>query len=63
MLAKLEQDGCLYQDNVVDHLVKSAANPLLRENTGGNLVLAIGVLKAFRDLTETTVVWVRSDFY
>ena len=63
MLAKLEQDNCLYQDDVVDHLVKSAADQLLRENTDGNLVLGTEVLKAFRDLTDTTVVWVRSDFY
>ena len=32
----LEKDECLYQDDVVDYLVKSDENQLLRENSDGN---------------------------
>jgi hypothetical protein len=63
MLAQLERDGCIYQDDVVDHLVKTKADPLLRENSDGNLVVGRAVLDAFKKLTETTVVWVKPDFY
>jgi hypothetical protein len=63
MLAKLEGDGCIYQDDVVDHLVKAKADALLRENSDGNLVVGRALLDAFKTLTETTVVWVKPDRY
>ncbi|MBB4515849.1 DUF6953 family protein [Paraburkholderia fungorum] len=63
MLAKLERDGCVYQDDVVDHLVKAKADALLRENADGNLVVGRALLDAFKQITETTVVWVKPDRY
>lgn len=63
MLAQLERDGCIYQDDVVDYLVKANADALLRENSDGNLVVGRALLDAFKKLTETTVVWVKPDFY
>ncbi|MGC2970455.1 DUF6953 family protein [Paraburkholderia aspalathi] len=63
MLAQLERDGCIYQDDVVDYLVKAKADALLRENSDGNLVVGRALLDAFKKLTETTVVWVKPDFY
>jgi len=63
MLAQVEREGCIYQDDVVDRAVKAKAENLLRENADGNLVVGKPVLDAFKKLTETTVVWVRSDFY
>lgn len=63
MLSMLERDGCIYQDDVVDFLVKSAADNLLRENADGNLVLEHVVLNSFKKLTETNVVWVKPDRY
>ncbi|WP_447894253.1 DUF6953 family protein [Vreelandella sp. GE22] len=63
MLTEIEREGCLYQDDVVDYLVKGNADDLLRENADGNLVVGAAVLKAFRGLTETNVVWVRPDRY
>lgn len=63
MLSKIERDGCIYQDDVVDHLVKTKEESFLRENSDGNLVVGRKVLDAFRRLTESTVVWVRPDFY
>ena len=63
MLLLLQKDGCLYQDDVVDKLVKSASEELLRENSDGNLVLDRKLLNAFRKLTEANVVWVNAGKY
>lgn len=63
MVAQLQSHGCLYQDDVVDWLVKAKAENLLRENDDGNLVVGRQVLEAFRAVTEATVVWVKPDRY
>ena len=63
MSEQLREEGCLYQDDVVDHLVRAKAESLLRENSQGNLVLGTSVLSAFRKLTADDVVWVRPDRY
>jgi len=63
MLAAITKDGCLYQDDVVDYLVRAEADDLLRENSDGNLVIGTKVLTAFKTLTPENVVWVRPDFY
>lgn len=63
MLAELEKHGCIYQDEVVDHLVKAGADSFLRENAEGNLVVGNDVLAAFKALTPTNVVWVKPDRY
>jgi len=63
MLSELEKQGCLYQDDVVDFLVKSKVETLLRENSEGNQVLNLALLNAFKKLTETNVVLVSPDFY
>lgn len=63
MQHRLEKDGCLYQEDVVDYLVKSKEDNFLRENTDGNQVLTPAVLAAFRKLNADTVVWVKPDRY
>lgn len=63
MLTELEKDGCIYQDDVVDFIIKSKNETLLRENSEGNQVLNRTVLNKFKKLTELNVVWVSSDFY
>lgn len=63
MVDKLETDGCLYQDDIVDYLVRNDNENFLRENSDGNLVLDKALLKRFKDLTSDNVVWVQSDFY
>lgn len=63
MLAQIEKDACLYQDDVVDHIVRANAEVLLRENAEGNLVLGTAVLNAFKKLTTDSVVWVGPDEY
>lgn len=62
MLSEIKREGCLYQDDVVDHLVRQA-DDLLWENADGNLAIKRSVLTAFRRLTEENVVWVRPDRY
>lgn len=63
MLTQVEKSGCIYQDDVVDYLVKADAEKLLRENSDGNLVIGRAVLDAFKAITETTIVWVKADRY
>lgn len=63
MLANLEKDGCLYQEDVVDYLVKNDLMDPLRENPDGNLVLKLSVNSAFKNQTEHNVVWVKPDRY
>jgi hypothetical protein len=63
MLKEIEAHGCIYQDDVVDYLVKAKAESLLRENADGNLVVGLKVLDAFKKITETTVVWVKPERY
>lgn len=63
MQEQITLEGCIYQDDVVDHLVKSNAESLLRENSDGNLVVGRAVLDAFRKLNEISVVWVKPDRY
>ncbi|EKO3534947.1 hypothetical protein K1L80_001516 [Vibrio fluvialis] len=63
MQLELENQGCLYQDDVVDHAIKSCAEQLLRENADGNQVIGREALNEFKKLNSKTVVWVRPDKY
>ena len=63
MLSKVEAETCVYQDDVVDHIIKAGHEELLIENADGNQVLGKGVLAAFRKLTPDNVVWVKPDRY
>lgn len=61
MLEKIRNESCIYQDDVVDFLVKNNQEVLLVENADGNKVLGRNVLTSFRKLTDSTVVWVKPD--
>lgn len=63
MLTALAKDGCLYQDDVVDHLVKTDNAVMLMENSDGNEVLGRSLLNEFKKATEPDVVWVKSGRY
>ncbi len=63
MLEKIARDGCLYQDEVVDYVVRSKAEDLLRGNCDGNLVIGTKTLTAFRTLAPDNVVCIRTDLY
>lgn len=62
MLAMLHRDGCIYQDDTVDMLIKADAEDLLRENPDGNIVLGSGVLNAFKNVSASAV-WIKPDRY
>ncbi|EPF72570.1 hypothetical protein GCM10025882_31960 [Acinetobacter gyllenbergii] len=63
MLTNLEKDGCLYQEDVVDYLIKNDQTQYLKENAEGNLVLKLNVNSGFKKQTEHNVVWVKPDRY
>ncbi|MDN4134048.1 DUF6953 family protein [Pantoea ananatis] len=63
MLQVLKKDGCLYQDDVVDYLVKNRAEDLLVENADGNLALSRQILNLFLKHTAEDVVWVKPQRY
>ncbi|MCH2000357.1 hypothetical protein MKX21_00805 [Acinetobacter seifertii] len=63
MILKLRIDSCLYQDDVVDYLVKNFYFDYLKENADGNLAIATPLLAAFKKQTLFDVVWVKPDRY
>lgn len=63
MLAQLQKDRCLYQDDVVDLLVKTKSENLLVENSDGNLALCRPLLNLFLKHTAEDVVWVKPQRY
>lgn len=63
MLLQLNQDACLYQDDVVDYLVKNNLEQFTTENSDGNQVLSKQILSAFQKRTANNVVWVRTGLY
>lgn len=63
MLSRLQKEGCIYQDDVVDYLEKKKFSDLTRTNAVGNTVIGSEILKAFGDATGDSVVWVKPDRY
>lgn len=63
MMAAMKSDGCLYQQDVVGHLVKLDNEQLLKENADGNLALSTSVINQFRKDSGNDVVWVKPDKY
>jgi len=63
MMAALARDGCLYQQDVVDYLVKKNNEQHLKENADGNQALSTKVINKFRVDSGENVVWVKPDKY
>lgn len=63
MMSALARDGCLYQQDVVDYLVKQYNEQHLKENADGNQALSTKVINKFRVDSEENVVWVKPDKY
>jgi len=61
MAAALKESGCLYQQDVVDYLVKEGNEQHLKENTDGNQVLSAKVINRFRIDSGEDVVWVKPE--
>lgn len=62
-MSALEVDGCLYQQDIVDYLVKLDNEHLLKENADGNLALSTHIINQFRKQSGNDVVWVKPDKY
>ncbi|MBJ9855216.1 ATP-dependent RNA helicase HrpA [Citrobacter freundii] len=62
-MSTLANDRSLYQQDVVDHLVKSGNEQHLKENADGNQALSTKVINAFRVESGENVVWVKPDKY
>lgn len=61
MLARLEADDVLYQDEIVYVIERECGDEHVRINDNGNLAIQSNVLKAFRKLTEGCVVWEKGE--
>ncbi|EPU3949655.1 DUF6953 family protein [Klebsiella michiganensis] len=63
MMLTLQSDGCLYQQDVVDYLVKEGNEQHLKENADGNQALSTKLINKFRVDSGENVVWVKPDKY
>ncbi|EPF7718622.1 DUF6953 family protein [Escherichia coli] len=63
MMSVLSTEGCLYQQDVVDYLVKQHNEQHLKENADGNQALSTKVINKFRVDSGESVVWVKPDKY
>lgn len=63
MMSTLARDGCLYQQDVVDYLVKQNNEQHLKENADGNQALSTRVINKFRVDSGDNVVWVKPEKY
>ncbi|WP_404850229.1 MULTISPECIES: DUF6953 family protein [Enterobacter] len=63
MMSTLAKDGCLYQQDVVDYLVKRNNEQHLKENADGNQALSTRVINKFRVDSGEDVVWVKPEKY
>ncbi|MGY2969876.1 hypothetical protein ACVWWU_000257 [Pantoea sp. PA1] len=63
MMDVLSKDGGLYQQDVVDYLVKQHNEQHLKENADGSLALSTKVINKFRIDSGHCVVWVKPDKY
>lgn len=62
-MKNLKSDSCLYQQDVVDYLVKQHNEQHLKENADGNQVLSAKIINKFRVASGINVVWVKPDKY
>ncbi|HAS1554109.1 ATP-dependent RNA helicase HrpA [Enterobacter hormaechei] len=63
MQACMQQNGCLYQQDVVDYLVRNGNEQHLKENADGNHALSPKIIAKFRVDSGKDVVWVKPDMY
>ncbi len=61
MLEELEKSRSLYQEDAAYGIQSRFGKDFVYINDNGNLAIAKPVLKEFRKLTETTVVWERGE--
>lgn len=57
MRGQIEEHGVLYQDEAAAEITARFGDECTYQNENGNLSISHEVLKRFRAVTETTVVW------
>jgi len=57
LLEQVQKDGVLQQDYAASEIQDQFGEDFIYENTNGNLAIKPDVLKAFRAISEKTVVW------
>ena len=62
MLAQLTDDDWLYQQNAVSEIEQTFGEEFVYANENGNPAIDRRVLRAFRKISEDTVVWDRWAF-
>ena len=63
MHSHVQQHGELYQDDAAAQIESRFGKDFIYINDSGNVAIDRSVLKEFRRLSESTVVWERSDRY
>lgn len=61
MLDQVEREGELYQETAVYDLERQFGEDFVYENESGNPAIDKRVLKAFRKISEESVVWERGE--
>lgn len=61
MLAQVEADGNLYQNEAVAEIEELFGDAFTYENDNGNPAISRAVLKAFREISDDNVVWERGE--
>lgn len=61
MLRELDEHGELYQQDVVNDIETRFGATFVYDNESGNPAIDGRVLRAFRELTGDSVVWMRSE--
>jgi hypothetical protein len=61
MLSVVQRDGVLHQHEAVAGILDNFSPDLVHENDLGNQAISSLVLRAFRNMSEATVVWERGD--
>jgi hypothetical protein len=59
MLAEVERDGELYQETAVYEIERKFGREFVYENENGNPAIGKDILKAFRKISEGSLIWER----
>lgn len=61
--ARLKEEGCLYQADIVDYLIKNEQKKFLKINSEGDHILTLNIHSALEKNFHQNIVWVASGRY
>jgi hypothetical protein len=61
MLAEVMREGTVEQESIASEIATKFGEEFVPLNDNGNLSIRRDVLKAFRKISENSVVWIRSE--